>query len=140
MIFFMLVFGSGFFAFAHSFRDFLSHLGGKHFRMACHHFTAIREARVADGEEPKEGGDPNSDYRQHADECDAVEDGVEDKAAPFLASEEIHGRDEDEAEVDHVIFFLIVWFGSQTGLLNGSNRITNTLVKRKNFLSSFYDF
>ena len=103
----MLVCSSGFFVFAHSFRHFLGHLGGEHFRMTCHHFTAVRKARVTDGENPKEGGNPDSDHRQHAEARKTVEDGIEDETTPFLAGEEIYGRDENEAEVDHVIFWLL---------------------------------
>jgi hypothetical protein len=104
MILFILACGSGFFVLAQGFRHLLGHFGGEHISLVRRHFTAVREARMADGENPKEGGDPDADYRQHAEQCDAVKDGIEDEAAPSLAGDKIDWWDEDEAEVDHMLF------------------------------------
>jgi hypothetical protein len=48
----MLVCDSGFFVFAQGFRHLLGQLGGELVRMICHHFTAVSEARVTNGENP----------------------------------------------------------------------------------------
>jgi hypothetical protein len=74
---------------------------------------AICKTGVADCKHPKDRRNKYSHKGKDANASEAVEDGIEDEAAPIFSDEKIQGRNEDEAEIDHIFktlsFWLFVW-------------------------------
>ncbi len=70
--------------------------------MICNHFAPVGEAGMADGENPKQGSDPDKEHLQDAHASKAVEDGIQDETTPFFSDEEIQGRDKNNTKVDHI--------------------------------------
>ena len=66
-------------------------------------FPAIGETRMADGQQPKDGGDHDADDGEDTEDGQAVEDGIEEEPAPLLAGEEIHRWEKENAEIDHIV-------------------------------------
>src|SRR5579863_4888667 len=83
------------------FAQFFSHLGSYKVSVALGCLLLVGEARVADRKHPKEWSHPKADHGQDAKAGNAVEYGVQDESAPFLANEKIQGRNEDDCKVDH---------------------------------------
>jgi hypothetical protein len=86
---------------------FHGHFGGDQIGLNRHEFFAVDEARMAHGEHPKEDANQGEDEREHAQTVDAVKDGIEDESASSLAGQEIHGWDENDAEVHHTVPFCL---------------------------------
>ena len=79
--------------------------------MAFRPFLPIDETGVAYRQEPEDGRCYHADQGQDTEPGNAVEDSVQTKPAPLLAGEEIHGREEKNAEIYHVATTsLSVWF------------------------------
>src|SRR5690242_4808497 len=73
---------------------FFGHFGGYEFGVTFSLFAAIGEAGVADRENPKHRGTHHADDGEDTEPGHAIEEGVQAKPTPFLAGEEIHGREE----------------------------------------------
>ena len=70
--------------------------------MAFTLFPTIGEAGMADGQNPKDGGDYDPDNGKDAKNGKSIEDDIEEKPTPLLAGEKIHGWEEYKSQVDHV--------------------------------------
>lgn len=91
--------------------------------MRRHHFPAVAETGVADGQNPKYDADDGEDERQEEEAGHAVKTGIDEKASPLAASGKIQGRNKDYAKIHHTILWFRVYVvqPKKPALLTGSD-------------------